>query len=44
MSWKRVILSNWKLVFLIIQLGLLSIAIATGKALADPIDDVVCPG
>jgi len=41
LNLKMVVLSNWKVCFLLLQLGLLAITIATGKALAqgDPIDD-----
>jgi len=38
------IASNWKLVILLIQLGLLAMAIATGNAIAgDPVDNPFVP-
>lgn len=43
MNWKMVIMSNWKLILLLIQLGLLSMAIIAGRVLADPIDDPIGP-
>lgn len=39
MNCKMVILSNWKVCLLLLQLGLLAIRIATGIALAEPIDN-----
>jgi hypothetical protein len=44
LNWKLVILSNWKLVLLLIQLGLIATAIVAGRVMAEPIDDPVCPG
>lgn len=39
MNFKSMILSNWKLVFLLVQLGILAALLVSGKALADPIDN-----
>ena len=39
MNWKLTLVSNWKTIILLIQLGVLAITIATGRALADPIDN-----
>jgi len=43
MNWKMVIASNWKVVFLLIQLGLLAITLVSGNVLADPIDNPFGP-
>jgi len=41
MHLKMVVLSNWKVILLLLQAGLLAIALATGTALAEPVN---CPG
>jgi len=41
MNLKMVILSNWKVIFLLLQLSLIAITIVTGSALAggEPVDN-----
>jgi len=43
LNWKIMMVSHWKVVLLLLQIGVLTIALATGTALADPIDNPFGP-
>lgn len=43
MNWKMMILSHWKIVLLLLQLGLFAITIAGVRVLGDPIDNPGTP-
>lgn len=42
MNWKMAVLSNWKIILLVVQLSVLVIGIIT--PLGDPIDNPIGPG
>ena len=42
MNWKMAVLSNWKILLLVVQLSVLVIGIVT--PLGDPVDNPIAPG
>ncbi|MDH5374628.1 MAG: hypothetical protein OEZ21_07925 [Candidatus Bathyarchaeota archaeon] len=43
MNWKMFIARHWKAALLLLQLGLLTFMVTTGKAFAEPIDCPILP-